>query len=47
MEDADIGNANRDPSGTSADPVLRVWSSDESNASDYIEMFHNQGHYQY
>lgn len=42
MEYADLGNANRSPSGTSADPVLRVYSSDEGQAGDYIEMYHNQ-----
>ncbi len=42
MEKADMGNANRSPSGTSPDPVLRVYSSDATQANDYIEMFHNQ-----
>jgi len=37
MEGADKGNANRSPSGTSADPVLRVYSSDETQANDYID----------
>ena len=42
MEVADLGNANRSPLATSNDPVLRVYSSDEDNASDYIEMYHDQ-----
>ncbi|MCK5059928.1 MAG: DUF5011 domain-containing protein, partial [Candidatus Pacebacteria bacterium] len=42
MEKDDMGNANRSPSGTSADPVFRVYSSDEAQASDYIEMYHDQ-----
>jgi len=42
MERADIGNANRSPSGTSADPVLRIYSSDAGVAADYLEFYHNQ-----
>ncbi len=42
MEKADLGNANRSPSSTSADPVLRVYSSDATEANDYIEMYHDQ-----
>jgi len=42
MENGDMGLANREPSGTSADPVLRVYSSDATAATDYIEMYHNQ-----
>lgn len=42
MESTDIGNANRSPSGTSADPVFRVYSSDETNANDYGEFLHDQ-----
>ena len=38
-----IGNANRDPSGTATNSVLRIYSSDETQANDYIEMFHDQG----
>ena len=34
--------ANRSPSGTSADPVLRIYSSDEAEADDYFEMYHDQ-----
>jgi len=37
-----VGNANRSPSGTSTDPVLRVYSSDATNATDYIDMYHDQ-----
>lgn len=42
MEKADIGNANRSPLSTSDNPVLRIYSSDETSATDYIEMYHNQ-----
>lgn len=42
VEKADLGKANRSPSGTSADPVLRVYSSDATQAGDYIEMSHDQ-----
>jgi len=42
MEIGDLGVANRDPSGTSVDPVLRIYSSDATQADDYIEMFHDQ-----
>ncbi len=42
VENGDAGNANRSPSGTSDDPVLRVYSSDATQANDYIEMYHNQ-----
>jgi hypothetical protein len=42
MEYADLGNANRNPSGTVADPTLRVYSADATAASDYIELSHNQ-----
>jgi len=43
MEYADRTAANRSPSGTSANPVLRVYSSDATEANDYIEMYHDQG----
>ncbi len=43
MENADMGNANRSPTSTSADPVFRVYSSDATQANDYIEMYHDQG----
>jgi len=39
---ADLGIANRSPSGTSVDPVLRVYSGDGTQADDYIEMYHDQ-----
>ena len=42
MEKADMDNANRSPLATSADPVLRVYSSDATQAGDYIEMYHDQ-----
>lgn len=42
MENSDLGNANRSPLATSADPVFRVYSSDATQALDYIEMFHDQ-----
>jgi len=43
LERGDQGDANRSPSGTSADPVLRVYSSDATVATDYIEFYHDQG----
>ena len=42
MEKADMGHANRAPLATSADPVLRIYSFDETVATDYIEFFHDQ-----
>ncbi|HDY67402.1 MAG TPA: hypothetical protein ENH85_06410 [Candidatus Scalindua sp.] len=42
MEGADINNANRSPLATSADPVWRIYSSDATSATDYIEFFHDQ-----
>lgn len=44
IEKGDLGNADRSPSGTSANPILRVYSSDATNASDYVEISHNQTH---
>ncbi len=44
MEFTDLGDANREPSGTSADPVLRGYSSDATVATDYWEFTHNQTH---
>ncbi len=41
MEKADIGHANRAPLATTANPTLRIYSSDETVATDYIEFFHN------
>ena len=37
-----IGNANRSPLALSSNPVFRVYSSDATNATDYIEFFHDQ-----
>ncbi len=42
LERADIGDANRSPRGITPDPILRVYSADETNAFDYIEFKHNQ-----
>lgn len=42
MEGADMGDADRSPSGTSADPVFRIYSSDDTNADDYLDLYHNQ-----
>jgi len=42
MQKADMGNANRSPSGTSANPVVRGYSADETVAADYWELTHNQ-----
>ena len=41
MEYADMGNANRSPLATSVDPVLRIYSSDATIATPYIEAYHN------
>ena len=42
MERADLSMANRSPLATSADPVLRIYSSDATEVLDYIEQFHDQ-----
>ena len=42
MEDADMGNANRDGIDNYADPHFRVYSADGTNADDYIEMYHDR-----
>ena len=42
MEVGDEDGGNRSPLATSADPVLRVYSSDETAPLDYIETFHDQ-----
>jgi hypothetical protein len=42
VEKADLGVANRSPLAVSVDPVFRIYSADASNATDYIEFFHNQ-----
>ena len=42
MERADRGNANRRPLAFSVDPVLRIYSADEAEALDYLELYHDQ-----
>ena len=42
MERANISTANRSPLATSADPVLRIYSSDATVAGDYGEFYHDQ-----
>lgn len=42
LERADLNNANRSPLATSANPVLRIYSSDVNSATDYLEMYHDQ-----
>lgn len=42
MEIGDIGNANRVPLATTVNPTLRVYSADETSATDYIDIYHNQ-----
>jgi len=42
VEDADIGNSGRDPTANFPDPRFRVYSSDETNANDYVEIYHDQ-----
>jgi hypothetical protein len=42
LEYADIGDADRSPSGTATDPTLRIYSADADQADDYIEFSHNQ-----
>ena len=42
MEKADLENANRRPAGTTANPTLRIYSADETVATDYIDIYHNQ-----
>ena len=41
MEYADIGNANRSPLATSANPILRIYSAYEPSATDYGEFYHD------
>ncbi len=45
MKYADMGNANRSSSGTSADPVFRIYSSDATQALDYGEFYHDQNNF--
>jgi len=42
MRKSNMGNANRSPLATSANPVLRIYSSDVAEPLDYIEMYHDQ-----
>lgn len=42
MEDADLGNSGRDGIDNFADPRLRVYSSDATSSTDYIQMYHDQ-----
>jgi len=42
VEDDDRNDADRSPLATSADPVLRVYSSDDTSATDYLEIYHDQ-----
>lgn len=42
MRLSDVNNANRSPLATSADPVLRIYSSDGTQALDYLEFYFNQ-----
>jgi len=42
IEKADLGEANRYPTATTADPTFRIYSSDENVATDYIEFSHDQ-----
>ena len=37
----DRGTANRDP-GNTANPTVRIWSSDGTSTTDYIDMYHDQ-----
>ena len=42
MEKGDLSDATRSPSSNSINPVLRIYSSDATQALDYIEFYHNQ-----
>ncbi len=42
IEDGDRGISSRSPASSSLNPIWRVYSSDGSQANDYIEMYHNQ-----
>lgn len=42
MEAGDLQNANREPAAFSVDPVFRIYSSDATEALDYLESYHNQ-----
>jgi len=42
MEKGDIGNSSREPAATTANPTLRVYSADQTQSLDFIQMYHNQ-----
>lgn len=42
MERADVGVADRSPLAVATDPTLRIYSADETSATDYIEFYHDQ-----
>lgn len=42
MEYADLSHANREPSSQTPYPTLRIYSPDENEADDYLEMYHNE-----
>ena len=42
LEMGDINLASREPAAHSADPVLRIYSADGTQANDFIEFYHNQ-----
>lgn len=42
MEKADIGHANRSTDFSDTDPRLRIYSSNETQANDYGEFYHDQ-----
>jgi hypothetical protein len=42
IEFADFADVDRSPLAATVDPTLRIYSSDATNATDYIEFFHNQ-----
>ena len=41
-ERGDMSSSNRWPAGTTVNPIWRVYSADETQADDYIEMKHDQ-----
>lgn len=42
MQREDMGHANRSPAFTSPDPVFRIYSSDETSATDTLQFYHDQ-----
>jgi hypothetical protein len=42
MQREDLGHANRSPAYTSVDPVFRIWSSDETSKTDFLQFYHDQ-----